>query len=64
MLSDASVMEDSQAWVSACDVQQRFMRGVDRADDTWDYGARCRQVHELGGDCYDVVLQLRRSDIT
>ncbi len=30
-------------------------KGLDPAIDTLDYSARCRQVHELGGDCYDFV---------
>jgi sigma-B regulation protein RsbU (phosphoserine phosphatase) len=42
-------------WASACDVQQRFMQHAAPAIDTLDYSAKCRQVHELGGDFYDFV---------
>lgn len=31
------------------------MQGLDPAIDNLDYSARCRQVRELGGDCYDFV---------
>jgi len=55
MESDAMVVDVSRDWAIACDVQHRFMRGVDPTIDTLDYSARCRQVLELGGDCYDFV---------
>jgi sigma-B regulation protein RsbU (phosphoserine phosphatase) len=55
MLSDGLVMEDRREWAAACDVQQRFMQHPVPAIDFLDYSARCRQVHELGGDCYDFV---------
>jgi sigma-B regulation protein RsbU (phosphoserine phosphatase) len=53
MTSDALVVDVSQDWAIACDVQQRFMQGLDSAIDTLDYSARCRQMREIGGDCYD-----------
>ena len=55
MTSDALLMDVSQDWAVACDIQQRFMQSMDPASDAWDYSARCRQVHALGGDCYDFV---------
>jgi sigma-B regulation protein RsbU (phosphoserine phosphatase) len=55
MTSSALVVDVSQDWAIACDVQQRFMQGLDPAFDTVDYSARCRQVRELGGDCYDFM---------
>ncbi len=55
MTSDAVVVDVSRHWAIACDVQQRFMQGLDRAADTLDYSARCRQMQALGGDCYDFV---------
>src|SRR6266702_3297095 len=55
MSRDALVVDVSPDWAIACDVQQRFMQGLDRATDTLDYSARCRQVRALGGDCYDFV---------
>lgn len=42
-------------WATACDVQQRFMQRPASAVATVDCSARCRQAHELGGDCYDFL---------
>lgn len=55
MTSDALVVDVSRDWAIACDVQQRFMQGLDPAIASLDYSARCRQVRALGGDCYDFV---------
>lgn len=55
MTSDALIVDVSQDWAIACEVQQRFMQGLDSAIGTLDYSARCRQMRELGGDCYDFV---------
>src|ERR1700728_1739955 len=60
MPSDVVVMENSSEWMAACAVQQRFMgrmgqRRTGPVTDTLDVSARCRQVHELGGDFYDFV---------
>jgi serine phosphatase RsbU (regulator of sigma subunit) len=49
------VVDVSQDWVLACDVQRRFMQGLGRSSDSVDYSARCRQVRALGGDCYDFM---------
>ena len=65
MTSDARVVDVSRDWAIACGVQQRFMRGESPALDTLDYSARCRQLLELGGDCYDFVpLAGRRLALT
>jgi sigma-B regulation protein RsbU (phosphoserine phosphatase) len=53
MTTDEVVVDISQDWVLACDVQQRFMQGLGRTSDSVDYSAHCRQVRALGGDCYD-----------
>jgi len=53
--SDASVMENHREWATARDVQKRFMQHLAPAIDTLDYSGRCRQVNDLGGDCYDLV---------
>src|SRR5579863_3401189 len=53
MITDTLVVDVSRDWLFACDVQQRFMSGLNPAIDALDYSARCRQVHALGGDCYD-----------
>ncbi|HUI43145.1 MAG TPA: PP2C family protein-serine/threonine phosphatase [Terriglobia bacterium] len=53
MTSDALVVDVSHDWALACNVQQRFMLGAAPAIESFDYSARCRQMRELGGDCYD-----------
>src|SRR5438105_7070748 len=55
MTTDEMVVDVSQDWVLACDVQQRFMQGLGRTSGSVDYSARCRQVRALGGDCYDFM---------
>jgi sigma-B regulation protein RsbU (phosphoserine phosphatase) len=53
MTTDEMIVDVSQDWVLACDVQQGFMRAQRAASDSLDYSARCRQVRALGGDCYN-----------
>ncbi|HEY6337674.1 MAG TPA: PP2C family protein-serine/threonine phosphatase [Candidatus Sulfotelmatobacter sp.] len=55
MTTDEQVVDVSQDWVLACDVQRRFMQGVGPTTSPVDYSARCRQVRALGGDCYDFM---------
>jgi phosphoserine phosphatase RsbU/P len=55
MTTDALVMDVSQDWATACDVQQRFMQRPGPTIDALSYSARCRQVRALGGDCYDFL---------
>jgi sigma-B regulation protein RsbU (phosphoserine phosphatase) len=55
MLSDAVVTEAGSEWTAACQVQQRFMQPLGHTIDTLSHSARCRQVCELGGDCYDFL---------
>jgi sigma-B regulation protein RsbU (phosphoserine phosphatase) len=55
MTTDDVVVDVSQDWVLACHVQQRFMHGPGRNTGSVDYSARCRQVRDLGGDCYDFM---------
>ena len=55
MTTEDVVVDVSQDWVLACDVQRRFMQGLGRTSDSVDYSARCRQVRALGGDCYDFM---------
>ena len=50
---DASLIESGHEWATACAVQQRFMQHRDPKCGRFDYSARCRQAHQLGGDCYD-----------
>jgi len=56
MTTDEVVVDVSQDWILACDVQQRFMQGPGGNTSSMDYSARCRQVRALGGDCYDFML--------
>ena len=53
MTTDELVVDVSQDWLLACDVQQRFMQGLGRNSRSVEYSARCRQIRALGGDCYD-----------
>lgn len=51
----AMTMADAREWAAACDVQRSFMRRLAPAVRPIDYSAGCRQMHELGGDCYDFM---------
>src|SRR5271170_8431430 len=55
MTTDEMVVDVSQDWILACDVQQGFMQAPSTAGDFLDYSARCRQVRALGGDCYNFI---------
>ncbi|MFY9805131.1 MAG: PP2C family protein-serine/threonine phosphatase [Candidatus Acidiferrales bacterium] len=55
MMSDAQVLDVSWDWMTACDVQERFMRQAGPAIGTLSYSARCRQMRALGGDFYDFM---------
>jgi len=55
MATDAVVVDVSQDWATACDVQQRFMHHPGPTIDALSYSARCRQVRALGGDCYNFL---------
>lgn len=54
-MNDLMVLDVSRDWAAAAGVQQRFMQGWGSAIDSLDYSAGCRQVLELGGDCYGFV---------
>ena len=55
MTSDAQVLDVSWDWMTACDVQERFMRQAGPTIGTLSYSARCRQMRALGGDFYDFM---------
>jgi sigma-B regulation protein RsbU (phosphoserine phosphatase) len=55
MPSEEMVVDVSQDYVLACDVQQGFMQAPCTISDSFDYSARCRQVRALGGDCYNFI---------
>jgi hypothetical protein len=55
MMTDGVVVDVSQDWILACNVQQRFMQGSGRNNGSAALSGRCRQVRALGGDCYDFM---------
>lgn len=55
MTTEDVVMDVTQDWLQARDVQERFMRRPARSNGLVDFSATCRQVHALGGDCYDIT---------
>jgi phosphoserine phosphatase RsbU/P len=57
MTTEDGVVDVSQDWLQACSVQERLMRGPARNHCRMDYGASCRQMRALGGDCYDFSCQ-------
>jgi sigma-B regulation protein RsbU (phosphoserine phosphatase) len=56
MATEEMVVDVSQDWVLACDVQQGFMQAPCASSDSLDYSGRCRQVRALGGDCFSFIL--------
>ena len=55
MTTEEMVVDVSQDWVLACDVQQGFMQAPCAVSDSFDYSARGRQVRALDGDCYSLI---------
>jgi serine phosphatase RsbU (regulator of sigma subunit) len=55
MTTEEMVLDVSEGWVLACDVQRGFMQAPCTVSDSSDYGARCRQIRALGGDCYSFI---------
>jgi sigma-B regulation protein RsbU (phosphoserine phosphatase) len=49
------IVDVSQDWETACDVQQGFMHFSVPVAEGISYSARCRQLRALGGDCYDFI---------
>ncbi|HTZ56812.1 MAG TPA: PP2C family protein-serine/threonine phosphatase [Acidobacteriaceae bacterium] len=56
-VANEMVVDVSQDWLQACSIQERFMRGPGPNQGHVDYGASCRQMRALGGDCYDFSCQ-------
>ena len=54
-MTDTMVVDVSQDWATACDVQQRFMHHAVPTAAGISYAARCRQLRALGGDCFDFL---------
>jgi hypothetical protein len=61
MAIDEEVVDVSQDWELACDVQQRFMHGADRDAGFAEYSARCRQLRALGGATVSTSCRLRKT---
>lgn len=55
MTTDDMVIDVSQDWVLASHIQQGFMRLPGSNPSSTNYGARCRQLCALGGDCFDFM---------
>lgn len=55
MTAQEMIVDVSQDWVLACDVQQGFMQAPCTASDSLDYSGRCQQIRALGGDCYGFI---------
>jgi len=55
-MTSAAVLNQSYSQlIAACEVQQQFLEHRAPALDTLSYSARCRQMDEVGGDCYVFV---------
>lgn len=58
MTTEEMVVDVSQDWVLACDVQQGSMQTHCTVSDSLDYSACCRQIRALGGDCHNFIMQV------
>jgi sigma-B regulation protein RsbU (phosphoserine phosphatase) len=55
-MTEDTVVDVSQDWVLACDVQRRFMQDSgSRMSGCVDCSGHCRQVRAVGGDCYEFL---------
>jgi len=52
MMTESIVVDVSQDWAVACDLQERFMEVPHAKTQRLRYSARCRQMRALGGDCF------------
>lgn len=55
MASNAIMTEAYSELADACQVQQRFLQYDAPEFNTLHYSAECRQLCEVGGDCYDFI---------
>lgn len=56
MTAESVVVDVSEDWAIACDVQRRFMQNPKPATTAGvSYGACCRQARAVGGDFYDFL---------
>jgi sigma-B regulation protein RsbU (phosphoserine phosphatase) len=52
MMTESMVVDVSQEWAVARDLQERFMKVPHAKTQRLRYSARCRQMRALGGDCF------------
>lgn len=65
MTTDSIALDVSEDWALASGVQARFMRSAAPSIRTLTYSAHCRQMRDLGGDCFDFLpLPGRRIALT
>ena len=62
MTTEEMVVDVSQDWILACDVQRGFMQAPCTVSDSMDYSARCRQIRALGDDC-DSLIPLKSDQL-
>lgn len=55
MIVKPIVVDVSQDWVVACGLQERFMEIPSAETQSLTYYGRCRQMHALGGDCFQFL---------
>ena len=55
MATNTMVVDVSQDWAVACEVQERSMQTPGPTTKTLAYAAQCRQLRALGGDCFDFL---------
>ena len=60
MVAESVMVDVSQDWAAASDLQERFMEIPFARAQGLTYSARCRQMHALGGDCFTFQPLSRR----
>jgi len=55
MTTDSVAVDVTDDWAVASGVQARFMRSTAPETRALMYSARCRQMRDLGGDCFDFL---------
>ena len=55
MTSNVVLTEAYSQWAAACEVQRRYMQHCTPALENVSYSAECRQLGDVGGDCYDFI---------
>jgi sigma-B regulation protein RsbU (phosphoserine phosphatase) len=54
-MTDSLVVDVTQDWLVACDLQERFMEAPSGSTSRLAYSARCRQMRALGGDGFFIL---------